>query len=254
MINTDGDLPQADDAIPKDAIRLTDAYERVVDLICDHPELLPKFDEDSAEALRKSREKEKRIQHDQEVFDAELEEYWHHKKEANLILRSAIEEKKLVACVRDAEAGDILQLAATDWIPGNWDDYIPPGIWTDFIVPDDYEAPGPQGSFIGGALRPVFFLREEFEQWLCKTLEFSGPTTTIKANEKIQNYERTRAHQIEAAKEAILDIWGRDGAPNGVTKKLELQQINEWMKNNSRAEISLSSVYRANKLLKRPST
>jgi hypothetical protein len=52
-------VPRADDAIPKDAISLTDAYNCVVNLVCDHHELLPKFDEDWSEALRKSKEEER---------------------------------------------------------------------------------------------------------------------------------------------------------------------------------------------------
>jgi hypothetical protein len=146
MADTDDDVPRADDAIPTDAISLTDAYERLVGIICDHPELLPKFDEDWSEALRKSREEERKIQDDPEAFDKELEEEWHRRKEANLFLRLEIEAKKLVACTRDPETGHNLQLRSDDWIPSGWDDYIPPGIWTDYIIPDDYEAPGPNGT------------------------------------------------------------------------------------------------------------
>ena len=130
---TDDDLPRAEDAIPKDGILLTDAYERIVNLIDDHHELLPAFDKDSTEALQKSKEEERKIGHDPEAFDEEIEEYWHHKKEANLLLRLELEAKKLVACVRDPNTGETLQLRSDGWIPGNWHDYIPPGIWTDYI-------------------------------------------------------------------------------------------------------------------------
>ena len=61
MADTDDDIPRADDAIPKQAISLTDAYDRVVSLVSNHPELLPKFDKDWSEALRKSREEERKI-------------------------------------------------------------------------------------------------------------------------------------------------------------------------------------------------
>src|SRR5476651_336532 len=115
MADTDDDIPQADDPIPKDAIRLTDAYECVASLVSNHPELLPKFDEEWSEALRKSREEERKIQHDPETFDKETEEEWHRRKEANLFLRLEIEAKKLVACTRDPETGDVLQLRPDDW-------------------------------------------------------------------------------------------------------------------------------------------
>jgi hypothetical protein len=124
--DTDDGIPEADDAILKDAIRLTDAYECVASLVSNHPELLPQFDEEWSEALRKSREEERKIQHDPETFDKETEEEWHRRKEANLFLRLEIEAKKLVACTRDPETGDVLQLRPDDWIPSGWDDYIPP--------------------------------------------------------------------------------------------------------------------------------
>ena len=169
MVDTDDDIPWAGDAIPLNAISLTDAYNCVVILVCDHHELLPKFDEDWSEALQKSREEERKIQVDKEAFDKQLEEEWHRRKEANLFLRLEIEAKKLVACTRDPETGDILQLRSDDWIPSSWDDYIPSGIWIYYIIPDDYDAPGPSGTMIRGALRPVFFMRDEFQAWFKKT-------------------------------------------------------------------------------------
>jgi hypothetical protein len=69
MADTDDDITRADDAIPTNAIRLTDAYNCVVNLVSNHAELLPKFDEDWSEALRKSREEEREIQDDPEAFD-----------------------------------------------------------------------------------------------------------------------------------------------------------------------------------------
>jgi hypothetical protein len=58
MQDEDNEQARAEDAIPKDAIWLTDAYEFVVALVNERPELLSKFDEDWAEVLRKSRELE----------------------------------------------------------------------------------------------------------------------------------------------------------------------------------------------------
>ena len=249
MTDTDDDIPRADDAIPKDAIRLTDAYECVVTLVSNHPELLPKFDEDRSEALRKSREEERKIQDDPEAFDKELEEEWHQRKEANLFLRLAIEAKKLVACTRDPETGDILQLRSDDWIPSGWDDYIPPGIWTDYIIPDDYEAPGPNGTLIRGALRPVFFIRDEFEAWFKKTFGATELIVAIsKSSSKLQNFNRAHAHRREAVKEAIHAIWGESG-PLGVTEGRRMEKINEWLKLKGRITVEQATIRRALKEL-----
>jgi hypothetical protein len=245
MADTDDDLPLAEDSIPKEAISLTDAYECVVGLVIKHPELLPKFDEDWSEALLKSREEERKIQDDPEVFDKELEQEWHQRKEANLFLRLEIEAKRLVACTRDPEIGQTLQLRSDDWIPSGWDDYIPPGIWTDYIIPDDYEAPGPNGTLIRGALRPVFFMRDEFEAWLKKTFGATESIATIsKPNEKTENLKRDRAHRKEAVKEAVRAIWGKN-VPNGLPAKIRDQTINEWLTENGRIEVGEATIRRA---------
>lgn len=46
MVDLNDELSQSVDAIPKDAISLTDAYDRLVYLISDDPRCLPEFDED----------------------------------------------------------------------------------------------------------------------------------------------------------------------------------------------------------------
>jgi hypothetical protein len=250
MADTDDDVPQADDAILKNAISLTDAYDRVVSLVSNHPELLPKFDDDWSEALRKSKEEERKIQDDPEAFDKELEEEWHQRKEANLFLRLEIEAKRLVACTRDPEIGQTLQLRSDDWIPSGWDDYIPPGIWTDYIIPDDYEAPGPNGTLIRGALRPVFFMRDEFEAWLKKTFGATESITAVsEPNPKLQNLKRVEAHRKEAAKEAIRAIWNK-GLPNGVTEQIRKWEINKWLEANGRTAVGEATIRRALKDLR----
>lgn len=84
------------------------------------------FDEDWLEVLQKSRDFEKTVGHDPETFDADLEEEWHRRKQANLILRLALEDKGLVACVRDPRTGETLhllhhvctKLTFPDWLYG----------------------------------------------------------------------------------------------------------------------------------------
>jgi hypothetical protein len=94
-----------------------------------------------------------------------------------VFLRQCLENGELVACVRDPETGDVLQLSSNDWLPSKWCDYVPPGIWDDYLDPEDYESPGPSDSFVRGALRPVFFRNSDFEPWFQKLFfkELSRP-------------------------------------------------------------------------------
>jgi len=157
------ELKQSPDAIPVNAITLTDAYELVLRYAHEHPEIL-KFDEDSLELLEISKKEERKMQ-DPEVYDDELESYWHRSKEVNLFLRKEIEAKELVACVRDPEIGETLQLKSDGWVSDKWEDYVPPGIWSNYIDPHQYDSLGPDGSYVHGALRPVFFRRGDFDRW-----------------------------------------------------------------------------------------
>jgi hypothetical protein len=249
MADTDDDIPQARDAIPKEAIWLTDAYEWVASLASNHPENLPKFDGDWSEALRKSKELERKIQ-DPEVYDGELEGEWHRRKEANLILRLGIEAKELVAYVRDPLTGEILQLSSDDWIPSDWDDYIPSGIWSDYIIPDDYEAPGPNGTLIRGALRPVFFMLSEFEVWFKQTL--GGTKPAAKTNVPIR--DPVLAHRQLAVIEAVIAKWGENGPPPGVMEEIRRREINRWLSEHGRAEVSEPTIRRALRKMRRERT
>jgi hypothetical protein len=130
----DDELPWTHDAIPKNAIWLTDAFHEVLGALrttlTRFRALWMAFSSTRAgpKLWKKSREFEKTVGHDPETFDAELEEEWHHRKQANLILRLAIEDQKLVACVRDPRNGETLQLHSQGWIPASWDEYVPPGL------------------------------------------------------------------------------------------------------------------------------
>ena len=181
-----------------------------------------------------------------EAFDRELEEEWHQRKEANLFLRLEIEAKKLVACTRDPETGDILQLGSDGWIPSGWDDYIPPGIWTDYITPGDYEAPGPNGTFIRGALHPVFFMSDEFDAWLKDIFgEKELFVARSEPNPKLQNLNNIRKHRQAAVKEAVRAIWGENGPDVGVTAEIRNSEINKWLRANGRTGVGEATIRRA---------
>ena len=115
-----------------------------------------------------------------------------------------------------------MQLRSDDWIPSGWEDYIPPGIWTDYIIPGDYEAPGPNGTFIRGALRPVFFMQDKFDAWFEATFR----THAAVAAESQSNPSPivTHGHMRAAAKEALRAIWGNDGPGNGVPEGLRYKK------------------------------
>jgi hypothetical protein len=229
---------EGQDPIPKNAILLTDAYEQLVDLVVENPDRLPVFDEFWSEALQKSRESELDAGHDPDAFDEDLEEYWHRRAEANLFLRLEIEAQRLVACIRDPLTADILRLRARDWIPANWDEYIPAGIWSDHIDELNYEAPGPDGSRIHGASRPVFFVRDEFDIWLKDRLQHLSIQSQV-----------TAKRSIDAVKEAIVAIWG-SSIPAGVRAKVRERMINDWLVENGRAKASRSTIQRALKQLR----
>ena len=239
IADTDDDIPHAGDAIPKEAIWLTDAYERVARLVSELPENPPKFDKYWSEALRKSKELERKIQ-DPEVYDAELEAEWNCRKEANLILRLAIEAKELIAYVRDPRTGETLQLSSDDWIPSDWDDYIPSGIWSNYIIPDHYDAPGPNGTSIQ-ALRPVFLMLGEFKMWLEQALGAENSAAT----RNVPLRERVVAHRQQSVIEAVVAIWGPNGPPPGVMTRARLQEINKWLLEHGRAQVAEPTVRRA---------
>jgi hypothetical protein len=247
MVDSNDDIPWAEDAIPKEAISLTDAFGCIVSLVSDHPELLPKFDEEWSEALRKSREEEGKIGHDPETFDKELEEEWHRRKEANLFLRLAIEERELVACTRDPHTGTVLQLDPDGWIPTEWESYIPPGIWTNFIMPDDYESPGPSGTLIRGELHPVFFLRAEFDAWFNEVFSQTEPMVVVPVpNPKFQEIIRYVPPRQQAMIDAAQAIWGQDGPPRVEIWNTRLERIKSWFKDKDlKVVVSLSTVQRA---------
>ena len=247
-LNPDGemvDTPWAEDAIPKDGISLTDAYASVADFLFDHHELRPQFNEEWSEALLKSRELERKCA-DKDVFDKKLEEETQLGREANLFLRLQIEEKRLIACTRDPETGDILQLNSNGWTASSWDEYIPYNIWIDHVMPDDHDAPGPSGTMICGALRPVFFLRGEFDVWFKTTFREAVSVVARSEAGKVQFGKSPRKYPPrDAVKEAIVDLWDGVRPPPGVSEVARLDAINRWLKSHGRTQVGQATVRRA---------
>jgi hypothetical protein len=242
---------KADDAIPVDSVSLSEAYERIADAVCANPEILPELDEDWVEALKKSDAYEKKIQ-DPLVFDDELADWSHQRKAANVFLRHCLEQGELVACVRDPETGDVLKLRSDDWLPSKWSDYVPYGIWDDYLDPEDYESAGPSGSFIRGALRPVFFRKSDFEQWVKKTFKTMSDTFL---DAPVANFVGlSKDHKLLAAQEAIFDIYGPDLTTGlqGVGAGTRLEAVNKWLTDRGKDPVSDLTVRRALKKLSTP--
>jgi hypothetical protein len=245
MEDSGNELPKAMDAIPKNSISLTRAYGCVVDFLSDHPEFQLEFDDEWSEALKKSREVERNLGHDPEQFNDEVETAWHRRKEANLILRLAIEEQELLACVRDPETGEILQLSSKNWTLSEWEDYIPPDIWDDYISLDMYEAPGPAGTFIRGALRPVFFMRNEFDVWFEASFNEEAVASISDPKPLFESLVRVRQPRQLAVKKAVSELWGPTGPPPDLSAKLRNRKINGWLEQHSPPMVGEATIRRA---------
>jgi len=233
--NVDQDVPCADDAIPKGSISLLDAFWRLVALMDgDRLERALRAGGADPEAVVERRHIPDDARSDWELLSET------RRRTSNFTLRWALETAELVACVRDPETGDVLRLVSEGWV--DWDDDIPALVTSNFIISGEYDSIGPSGTFIRGALRPVFFAREEFETWLKTFFDLSstdvGPSLPAMTS-------RPRAQRVEAAKEAILALWGRDGPPAGLTEEMRQREINQWLKANGRIHVSKSTIKRA---------
>jgi hypothetical protein len=229
------DRPMAEDAIPTTAIRLTEAFMMVVDAVQSNPEKITTIDEDWSTALVKSREFEKALGHDPKVFDEEFEKEWHLHKVANVILRCALDDGALNACIFNPQTGETLYLPSEGWLTDKWLDrgYIPSGIWRDNAIPDDDELPGPAATLIAGELRSIFLNRGGFETWLSR--EFGS-----KASSRDTTGKRLR----DAVTEAVDALWGGN-IPPGISHKIRNDQIKEWLVSNGRLKASDATIRRA---------
>jgi len=123
--------------------------------------------------------------------------------------------------VRDPETGQILRIGSSGWLPAKWDEYVPSGIWTDYVDPTFYDAPGPSDTVVRGVRRPIFFLREDFESWFTRVFS-SPPGFPWAVSELERQTVRTdvaptirpllRAHRLAGTVDAILRVFGPGGA------------------------------------------
>ena len=157
----------ADDPIPENAIGFYDAFYQTWETAQKSSKRL-ELDQDDREEIRRCTEsglKQFVGDYSQEQLDDIV-----MGKEVNLFLRNSITDGRLVACVRDPETGDILQLQRDGWhikfYPEEWGFVL-----YNNVHPDDPLNPGPSDVMVRGKARPVFFLKDYFERWLKKTFE-----------------------------------------------------------------------------------
>jgi hypothetical protein len=169
-------LPKlAKDPIPAKAIRLSEAYQRIFDALSANPTIVKPLLEEYALDWKEDLEK--------------IEQRWRQRAAANAFFRchliwgEMIYGENLYALVRDPDSGLILQLDPRGWGLGprppvhsfgqrSAYEPITSGLDSDHVVdPYDEYDPGPEGTYIGGAYRPVFFWRDEFERWFQKTFD-----------------------------------------------------------------------------------
>jgi hypothetical protein len=229
------DIPCADDAIPKGSISLIDAFRRVIQSISD---------DRLEQALRHAGVEEHLIEKRRIPEDARAD--WEllsatQRRTSNYTLRWALETAELVACVRDPETGDVLQLDSQGWV--DWDDDVPAQVTSNFIIPGEYDSIGPSGTLLRGALRPVFFVREEFESWLKAFVD--GLSSTVASTNLPPTASRSRAHRLEATKQAILELWGGNGPPAGLTEDMREQAISQFLKEKGLVRVSKATIRRA---------
>jgi hypothetical protein len=158
----------SNDPIPHKAIRISEAFEQVRERLSANPELMETLDPDLQKLLLKNKEAEEK-RHVWKSRPATARFALQRVKEAVVFFRMALRKGKLTAYVRDPEDGEILQLDAVDWsLGGRVLLNEPPYAFEDDFL-DDAPFSGNPNTFIRGAYRPVFVIRNDFERWLKKT-------------------------------------------------------------------------------------
>jgi hypothetical protein len=156
------------DPIPMKAIRLSEAFEQVLEALGASPKVLETLDPSLQEYLVKNRELEER--NDMKAKPPQKLDVLHRREEAVVFFRSSMRSGELTAYIRDPEDGAILQLDSPDWSPtgGRLTLLEPPYAFEEDFL-DNAPFSGNPNTFIRGAYRPIFLWRKEFEFWLRKT-------------------------------------------------------------------------------------
>jgi hypothetical protein len=184
----------ADDPIPTKAIRLSAAFERVAEAVSKSPKIMEELEEQDIDcsAVAKVEDRWKALG-EHEINCNPSVRRWKDQVAADILLRAYLTYgellwgEKLRAYIRDPKTGEILELDSRGWEPAarsskpftiNRSRYFETsaGISGDYVIdPYDEIFPGPEGTLLHGAYRPVFFWRDEFERWFKKTFGVIAP-------------------------------------------------------------------------------
>ncbi len=239
-------LEYAPDAIPEFGVRLSEAFFVVAEALYNNPEVPASSNEAMLSLLELSRARERKL------FGFEEGEHEDHLFfiNANLFFRERLRSGDLTALVRDPETGEVLKLRPVGWIPDEWlmpEGAIQTGLFSDYVRPGDRENPGPAGSLLRGALRPIFIRRDEFDAWMQATFG-RGPNSS----ELSSNPTGSRLHVPKrqgAVEEAISALWG-GAPPQGMPAKARDDKINRWLESNDRYVVSAATIRRALKSIR----
>jgi hypothetical protein len=148
---------RSDDPLPRDAIRLSDAFELYCRAVT--PEVIGIETElavatEDCEKHGGSEGRQERLNQAFDALDAS-------RKIAEKSFRVAADRP--TALIRDPKNHEILKLDHRSW--DEKANFGIVGFHEDFVDPDDLMQPGPH-TYLNGALRPVFFEEHDFHEWL----------------------------------------------------------------------------------------
>jgi hypothetical protein len=155
-------MADANDAIPEDAIYLQEAFECVFQKQTPRWQIFGRRCDAIKLALLLNQENPDYTKKCQKVLDKALVPFDRAQFRANEWLRLRISDGVLTAYVRNPVTDKLLQLPRTGW---DCRALKQSAIVTNFVGPDDVDAPGPD-TVVDGARRPVFFKAAEFRQLL----------------------------------------------------------------------------------------
>jgi hypothetical protein len=106
----------AHDPIPAKAIRISEAFEHVLEAINANPKILETLNSRLQRDLRQSRKMDEAGDNWKHASEAEKREF-HREKESTVFFRDRRRKRELLTYVRDPDTGEILQLNSRDWHP-----------------------------------------------------------------------------------------------------------------------------------------
>lgn len=161
------------DPIPADAIRISEAFDKVLDAIIKDQKVLDSLSDDIKDILRKNMEMDEGRDH-WKLRSQEAKDAHHRSKAAIVFFRWHLSRGELTAYIRDPEEKDstILQLDYANWGPFSGRLLVcepPYGFEEDFL--ESYPTSNNPNTFIRGYYRPVFFWKKDFDRWFHKVFE-----------------------------------------------------------------------------------